>query len=205
VRTAERRVCISTARYTAGHEKCAEIPADGGRQLKGHPADPRALALHAFCQGGGPLHGRWPLSGMARLSTSFCAASDGDATWRARGWLVPVLGGEPEVWLELQGEAEVPLECQRCLQPMKEGLQVQRRFRFVRSEDEAARLDEESEDDVLALPARLDLQSLLEDELILALPIVPRHGVCPEPLEEAAPAPNPFAALAALRRPPEGT
>lgn len=180
--------------------------------MKERGCDPHALDVVALCQGGGTLHGRWPLSGMARLSGSFCAASDGDATWRARGWLVPVLGGEPEVWLELQGEAEVPLECQRCLQPMKEGLQVQRRFRFVRSEDEAARLDEESEDDVLALPARLDLQSLLEDELILALPIVPRHGVCPEPLplpaaeplEEEAPAPNPFAALAALRRPPEG-
>jgi uncharacterized protein len=89
---------------------------------------------------------------------------------------------------------------------------VQRRFRFVRNEDEAARLDEESEDDVLALPARLDLQALLEDELILALPIVPRHALCPEPLplpaaeplDEEAPAPNPFAALAALRRPPGG-
>lgn len=174
------------------------------------PADPRALELQAFCRQGGSLQGQWPLVAMARLSDSFCAASDGNARWQARGWLVPVPGGEPEIWLELQGEAEVPLECQRCLQPMKESLQVQRRFRFVRNEDDAARLDEESEDDVLALPARLDLQALLEDELILALPIVPRHGVCPdplllpaaEPLDEEAPAPKPFAALAALRRPP---
>jgi uncharacterized protein len=89
---------------------------------------------------------------------------------------------------------------------MSETLRVQRRFRFMRSEEEALRLDEDSEDDVLVLPARLDLLELLEDELILALPIVPRHEVCPTPLPmpvqaEAAeaPAPNPFAALAALR------
>ncbi len=181
--------------------------------MKERGPDPHALDLLALCKAAGTLQGRWPLATLARLSDSFCAASDGSASWQARGWLVPVPGGEPEVWLELQGAAEVPLECQRCLQPMTEHLAVQRRFRFVRSEDEAARLDEESEDDVLALPARLDLQALLEDELILALPIVPRHGVCPEPLplpaaeplDEEAPAPKPFAALAALRRPPGGS
>lgn len=181
--------------------------------MKERGPDPQALDVLALCKGAGTLQGQWPLATLARLSDSFCAASDGSASWQARGWLLPVPGGEPEVWLELQGAAEVPLECQRCLQPMTEHLAVQRRFRFVRSEDEAARLDEESEDDVLALPARLDLQALLEDELILALPIVPRHGVCPEPLplpaaeslDEAAPAPKPFAALAALRRPPGGS
>jgi len=100
----------------------------------------------------------------------------------------------------------VPLQCQRCLQTMTQTLRVDRRFRFVRNEEQAAELDEESDDDVLALPTRLDLVALLEDELILALPIVPRHDSCPQPLpiqpaaeadEEAAP--HPFAALAALR------
>lgn len=183
--------------------------------MKERDLDPRALDLPAWCKAAGTLQGQWPLASMARLSDSFCAASDGSVAWRARGWLMPVLGGEAELWLELEGDAEVPLECQRCLQPMTEHLAVQRRFRFVRNEDDAARLDEECEDDVLALPARLDLQALLEDELILALPIVPRHGVCPDPLplpaeeapQEEAPAPKPFAALAALaalRRPPGG-
>ena len=80
-------------------------------------------------------------------------------------------------------------------------------MRFVRSEAEAERLDEVSDDDVLVLLPRLDLHELAEDELILALPLVPRHDdVCPEPLPmpiddlpSEEPAPNPFAALAALR------
>jgi len=43
----------------------------------------------------------------------------------------------------------------------------------VRDEQQAERLDEDSDDeDVLALTATLDLQSLIEDELILALPLL---------------------------------
>ena len=103
----------------------------------------------------------------------------------------------------MNARAVVPLQCQRCLQTLAEPLQVERRIRFVRTEEEATRLDEESEDDVLVQPSRLDLQELLEDELILALPLVPRHTVCPQPLAaEAEPAPqeiataaHPFAAL----------
>jgi len=49
---------------------------------------------------------------------------------------------------------------------------------------------------------------LLEDELLLALPLVPRHDVCPEPLarafrdaaDVAEAAEHPFAALAALKQ-----
>jgi uncharacterized protein len=174
--------------------------------MKERPLDPHALDVLAFCKAGGTLQGQQALASLLRLAASFCAATDGSASWRAEGRLLPVAGGEAEAWLDLQAQAEVPLECQRCLQAMTEPVQVQRRFRFVRSEEEAARLDEEVEDDVLVLPARLDLQELVEDELILALPIVPRHSVCPQPLPLPAPLsgeepdpPHPFAALAALR------
>jgi uncharacterized protein len=49
---------------------------------------------------------------------------------------------------------------------------------------------------------------LVEDELILSLPIVPRHDQCPDPLPmpvdelDEGPAAHPFQALAALKRPP---
>jgi uncharacterized protein len=174
--------------------------------MKDRPLAPQTLDISALCKAAGRLQGQQPLAAMARLAASFCAASDGSAAWQAHGSLLPVTGGEAEMWLALQAEADVPLQCQRCLQAMSESLRVQRRFRFVRSEEEALRLDEESEDDVLVLPARLDLLEFLEDELILALPIVPRHDECPTPLplaaqpeDEEASAPKPFAALAALK------
>lgn len=171
------------------------------------PLDPLALDVAAFCRQGGVLQGDWPLAGLDRLAASFAAATDGVARWRAGGELRPVTGGAPEPWLTLEGEADVPLQCQRCLQPLTETLGFERRFRFVATEELAAELDEDSDDeDVLALPARLDLRALLEDELILALPIVPRHDECPAPLPlpadpaDAEPdAPHPFAALAALK------
>jgi uncharacterized protein len=86
-------------------------------------------------------------------------------------------------------------------------LKIDRRFFFVPGEDAAADLDADSEDDVLALTPSLDLHALVEDELLLALPIVPRHDQCPVavPLvfdDESAgaeAADHPFAVLAALR------
>ena len=88
-----------------------------------------------------------------------------------------------------------------------------KRVRFVRGEAQAEALDNEIEDDVLALPRALDLRELVEDELLLALPIVPRHdGDCPQPLpvpSDDLPAasadepdggrPNPFAVLQSLK------
>lgn len=181
--------------------------------------DPRALDLRSLARAGASLQGAWPLAAMPRLAAGVLVQADAEpppAAWTAELTQRPVAGGDPELWLHLQAQTEVRLECQRCLQPMDQTLQVDRRFRFVRGEDEAARLDEESDDDVLALPRRLDLLELLEDELILALPLVPRHEACPQPLPTAggtgavhaagtpSPAagerPHPFAALAVLKR-----
>ena len=167
-----------------------------------------ALDVMAFCRHGSVLEGQWPLRRMSRLAASLeMVDAEAMTHWSTRGSLVNVAGAEPQIWLHLQGQAKVSLQCQRCLQTMTEPLQVDRRFRFVRSEAEAARLDEDSDDDVLALEPRLDLMGLLEDELILGLPLVPRHAVCPQPLLPAVdthavdePLPNPFAALAALRK-----
>ncbi|MDQ2779621.1 MAG: DUF177 domain-containing protein [Pseudomonadota bacterium] len=170
--------------------------------------NPRAIELSAFCRRGQSVSGTWPLATLARLNAAFSAATDGEVTFWATGTLQSVAGAGPQQWLELNASAVVPLQCQRCLQTLAEPLQVQRRIRFVPTEEEAARLDEASDDDVLLQPGRLDLQELLEDELILALPLVPRHTVCPEPLDavsahelqETQDRAHPFAALAALRK-----
>lgn len=171
--------------------------------------DPLALELTAFCRAAATLQGAWPLAATTRLAGSLAGVAH-DAppvVWSATGERRAVAGGDDETWLQLRADATVTLRCQRCLQTLDEPLRVERRLRFVRGEDEAARLDELSDDDVLALPVRLDLRELVEDELILALPLVPRHASCAAPLplrddDEVAeePAPHPFAALAALRR-----
>lgn len=180
--------------------------------MKPRITDPRRLDVAAFARANGVLEGDLPVAGLPRLAASELPADDGAPTapvrWRAEGSMRPVTGGEPEIWLRLGAEAVVRLQCQRCLQPVLEKLTVDRRFRFVRGEEEAARLDEEIDDDVLALERITDVLELLEDEFLLSLPIVPRHEICPQPLPMAAepdePMPeeraNPFAALESLRK-----
>lgn len=172
--------------------------------------DSRSIDVLAAARAGAALAGRIPITAMRRLAAGLAAVPDTEAAWEAEASRIAATGSDPETWLHLQAHAEVPLQCQRCLQPMQQPLAVDRRFRFVRSEAEAQALDEEIEEDVLVLEPRLELQELVEDELILALPIVPRHDVCPQPLVLAEPSPapgasvepastNPFAALAVLR------
>jgi uncharacterized protein len=172
--------------------------------------DPRRLDLRRFAQLGEELDSTLLQASLPRLRESVLPLP-GEAPqvqWSARGESRPVKGSEPQIWLHLQASTAVQMVCQRCLQSMVEALHVDRSFLFVANAEDAERLDEESDDDVLVLPRLFDVVELLEDELILALPIVPRHAECPNPLPvppselDDTPAPNPFAALAALRQAP---
>ncbi|MCH8178532.1 MAG: DUF177 domain-containing protein [Proteobacteria bacterium] len=194
---------------------------------------PEKLDIQAFIDAGAHLEGEVPVSALARVAAGLMPGLDASSLppvrWSAQGRLVPQRVGGPQLWLDLQAQAELEWECQRCLHGVREPLAFDRQIRFARDEAEAARLDAESDDDVLALARHLNLLALIEDELIMAQPLVPRHDVCPtdvvaimsderetpvpgasEPAAAAAdpasPAPagekpHPFAALAALKKP----
>lgn len=173
--------------------------------------DPRRLDVAAAAAGGAVVTGRVPLSELARLADDAVGQVDEPVEWSGRFELRRVQGGASQLWLHLQARARVARECQRCLQPVLLRLDVARDFRFAASEDEAAALDAQSEEDMLVVSRRFDLRELVEDELLLALPIMPRHEQCPAPLAPAAAATteeaadeispaHPFAALAALKR-----
>lgn len=137
----------------------------------------------------------------------------GQVEWAARayreeGQRVPGLRapGESSLWLHLTVAGHLGLECQRCLQPVSVPIQVDRRFLFAGDERRAAELDAQLEEDVLALTSTLDLLALVEDEVLLDLPLVPLHERCEAPggggadagpEAHAAPADHPFAPLAA--------
>ncbi len=173
--------------------------------------DPFSLDVTAFAKAAAELSGHWPLMQFDRLIET--AVADAPALgavqvrWSARGERRTLRGGEAQIWLHLSASTGLPLECQRCLKAVDVSLQAQRGFLFVHGEDAAAQLDAQSDDDVLALTRALDLRELMEDELLLVLPLVPRHEVCPVPLTfqaaaaAAAEPAKPFAVLAALKRP----
>jgi uncharacterized protein len=175
------------------------------------PYDPLRLDVERFARDGARLAGAWSLAGMPRLVEA-CHA-DGPpgpediVAWDARGE-IRRSNGESQTWLEMSLRTCLNLTCQRCLGAVPTPLAVESRFRFVDGEAQAAALDADAEEDVLASTRSLNLRMLAEDELLLALPIVPRHDVCPTPLplpsagpgDEAVVAPSPFAALAGLKK-----
>jgi uncharacterized protein len=169
------------------------------------PPDPRRFDVAAAAAAGSAIGGEWPLEALPRLAEATLAAPPADrppVRWRAGGLRAALPGAGVKPALDLVAEATVRLECQRCLEPMEVPLAVDRRFFFVEGEDQAAALDADLEEDVLSLEPALDLRELVEDELLLALPLVPRHAECPEPLpvrDDEAPVEHPFAALAALK------
>jgi uncharacterized protein len=176
--------------------------------MKARPLDPQRLDVEIFARDAMQAGGEWPLVRFERLRDLQVAGSDVSfpVQWSARGEWRTARVGEAEIWLHLEASTRLWLQCQRCLQPVETPVAVDRSIRFVRGEEEAATLDADLDDDVLALPRALDLRELIEDELLLALPLVPRHEQCPAPLippideppagEERA---NPFAVLAGLR------
>lgn len=168
--------------------------------------DPLRLDLVACAADAVELSGQWPGSALARLARDQAAPDDAPPPpvhWRASAEQRAVAGGEHQLWLHLTVRTTVWLTCQRCLQPYEHAIDIDRQMRFVADEASAEALDAESEDDVLALPRWLDLRQLVEDELLLALPLVPRHATCPQPLTAAAAPPpdtaHPFAVLQALK------
>lgn len=176
--------------------------------MKARDFDPTHLDVEAFAKAEVTLEGAWPLTQLKRLASSVLAPAESEAVaWHARGEHRAMRGGPHQVWLHVGATTRVLLECQRCLSPVGAEIVAQRSFLFVHGENTAAELDNDSEEDVLALTRSLDLVELIEDELLLALPLVPRHETCPQPLLAGEPEaladdepPHPFAALAALKR-----
>ncbi len=151
--------------------------------MKSRSFEPEKLDIKAFIDDGGSLSGEWPVSALSRVVAGLMPGLDLNTLpplrWAAQGRVVPQRVGGPQLWLDVQADVALEWECQRCLQGVREELVIDRQIRFARDEAEAARLDAESDDDVLALVRHLNLRDLLEDEVIMAQPLVPRHAVCP--------------------------
>lgn len=173
---------------------------------------PRGLDVKAFAQYAGVREQEGRLANFSRLSHEAGGrAPDEPVRWRAVGEQRQG-GGEAQVWLHLTAETRLSVTCQRCLEPVELPLSVDRWFRFVVDEATAELEDEDAEEDVLVLDPAFDLADLVEDELLMELPLVPSHTLCPKPVtlehadpdfEEAQDAkPNPFGVLAGMKLKP---
>lgn len=105
-------------------------------------------------------------------------------------------------------KATVELICQRCMNSLPLSIAADFRLGLIHDEAEAAHLPEYYEP-LVAPQGSLPMAEWIEDELILALPLIPMHGDAREcealgfvPLSQSPALPkdkvNPFASLTAL-------
>jgi uncharacterized protein len=170
----------------------------------------QGLNLQELAQDGQPWSETTLIADLQRLAAEAQGLNATDAIqWQVTGELRPQAGAEDQVWLHLTAEARVPLTCQRCLTLVATPVEVDQWYRFVESEEIATAEDDEAEEDLLVMAPQFDLMALLEDELLMALPLVPMHETCPatpifsagDPAVDAAEAkPNPFAVLRQLKK-----
>ena len=111
--------------------------------------------------------------------------------------------GKPILRLALGGD--LVLRCQRCLGPVRFRLDAVRNFVLVPDGQALSDPADEAEDtEQLRADPKLDVIALVEDEVILGLPMVAGHeeGTCapPAPRAQAGKQDSPFNALAALKR-----
>lgn len=149
--------------------------------------------------------GRVPLASLDRLA-GLLDAPEGDAEFSLefdRDSLgVPYVG--------LQVSAQLPLVCQRTLERFLLPVRIDQRMGLIREEAEEAALPPGYEPLLLDASGELRTFDLVEDELILAVPVVPvspgTDAVEREWTDDGAGEPglpNPFAALAALKKKPD--
>ncbi len=118
-------------------------------------------------------------------------------------------GRRARIWLKVQ--AVVTLICQRCLGEMQFVVDETVEFELFGSQasaDAAQAIDEVDPEapEPLVVEGLVDLMALVEDQLILAIPYVPKHGQC-EPSKTSAGEPievvkreSPFKVLEGLKR-----
>jgi uncharacterized protein len=171
----------------------------------------QSVNLQALVDSGKPLIENTPLHNLERLAhESVGLETNLMVDWQAKAELRTGAAGQMDTWLHLQATTSMPLTCQRCMAAVQMPLQVDQWYRFVASEDIAMAEDDASEEDLLVMAPQFDLLALLEDELLMALPLVPMHDECPvlpvfssgviDVPGDVLDKPNPFAALAQLKK-----
>jgi uncharacterized protein len=160
-------------------------------------------------QGGGFLS----ISDLPRLAEEASVIQSGDGfDWQMRTHFEDSPGSEPRQILDIGLNGRLHLVCQRCLQDCAVNLAETRRFVLVASEAEADDYPmEDEEQEPLVASQHFNLLETIEDEILLSLPLIPKHpdGFCEphassfgmEDFDEASGKPeNPFKVLKNMKK-----
>ena len=147
------------------------------------------------------FQGSLPLAHMSRLS-ALLADSDGDCQYVVEFYRDPL---KIDV-MHIQLQADLALICQRSLERFVQRVEVDRRLGLISEESQEVSLPEGMEAVLIEGNGEVSPIELLEDELLLSVPLIPVNPNAPEldpkwTEEEAVEEEksNPFAALSSLK------
>ncbi len=148
-----------------------------------------------FARTGSKLQGALPVAGFVRLRDALCT-NKGTVRFELLG--VPEELGRPALRLKVSGELQ--FVCQRCLGALEFPLHIDVSLQLAATQ---AELDAEplaaAGPEGIVAGREMPVRDLVEDELLLAIPLVLRHVRCaggePQALDEKR---SPFAALRGL-------
>lgn len=147
--------------------------------------------------------GSLPIAGLGRLREAL-ADTVGNVTYTLEFGRDMLLEG----FVDVHAEAALTLTCQRTLEPFVLPVNVDTRLGLIRDEQQEAALPPDCEPLLVNADGQLNLADVIEDELLLALPLVPINpeGRLPDALVQtevevdADAGDNPFSVLRELKK-----
>lgn len=175
------------------------IPHNSVQPVAGNTIEPAVIEPGRFARDGSCLTGTATPTQLPRVAGLLFDES-GTVGYRIEG--AQTFKGEPELRVALAVDLALP--CQRCLERLPIQLNVARTLVFSRGLDELAAVEDEEDDiDAIPLVSALDVLDLIDQEVMLSLPLAPRHpdGECEARHEsDQAPQPSPFSVLSQLKQ-----
>lgn len=158
---------------------------------------PHRIDPYEFVEKKRRIKGKLPFSGMDRLRDvvlNLDAAASVELEFARQERVAAIKG-----WVE----ADLVLQCQVCLEALDWPVASEVHLGVVRSLDEADMLPEPFEPLLVEADSPVELADIIQDELLLALPAIPKHADCRLRKAEAKAETreHPFAALAQFKKP----
>ncbi|PUA20093.1 DUF177 domain-containing protein [Glaciimonas sp. PCH181] len=122
--------------------------------------------------------GAIPVTDLTRLADEL-ADSSGTLHWTLTGGA----NHTDHAQLTLAVTGQLQITCQRCLTPFAFDIDSESVLILARDEAAADEIDallDDDQIDVIVGTKTLDILQLVEDEALLAMPLSPKHAVCPD-------------------------
>lgn len=154
-----------------------------------------------FARNAGVYHGKIAIAALERLQDRL-SGNKGELDYVVTG----SADADGKLFLHIAVDGGIHLQCQRCLAGMVHVLAIRTDLLVIRSESELSCFDENALPDTVLAGSGVDVLMLVEDEVILDIPVSPRHpeGECS--VDElyghssAVTAENPFSVLKKLQK-----